>query len=162
MTLMLCPRCCIFKSDVNPCSHFLIKKGSILSFQHAIKPNRHMFAKQNRQVRYAFPMFHLIPASNCPLIKEKAVCSLTLNHSFGCNVVCHPSQMRLKCGWDSQRILGEIFQGTHGCPLAVPVSWSNHQAHLLPQPIPSSHINPRKSSHLNDPSHIPTPPPGCL
>ncbi len=65
-------------------------------------------------------------------------------------------------GWGSQCIVGEIFQGTPGCPLAVPVPRSTHLIHLLPQPIPSAHIRPRKNSHPNDPSHIPTPPPGRL
>ncbi len=39
-------------------------------------------------------------------------------------------------GWDSQRILGEIFQDTPGCPLAVPVPRSTHLIRLLPQHIP--------------------------
>ncbi len=62
-------------------------------------------------------------------------------------------------GYDSQRIIGEIFQGTPGCPLAVPVPRSTH---LLSQPIPSAHIDPRKTSHPNDPSHIPVPTLGRL
>ncbi len=50
---------------------------------------------------------------------------------------------------DSQRIVGEIFQGTPGCPLAVPVhDGPTRLTHLLPQPIPSAHIDPRKNSHL--------------
>ncbi len=36
-------------------------------------------------------------------------------------------------GWCSQHILGEIFQGTPGGPLAVTFPQSTH---LLPQPIP--------------------------
>ncbi len=31
--------------------------------------------------------------------------------------------------WESQRIVGEIFQGTSGCPLAVPVPQSTHLTH---------------------------------
>ncbi len=65
-------------------------------------------------------------------------------------------------GWDSQRILDEIFQGTPGCPLAVTAPRSAHLTHLLPQPIPSAHIDPCKNSHPNDPYHIPTPPLGRL
>ncbi len=61
-------------------------------------------------------------------------------------------------GWYSQHILGEIFQGTPGCPLAVTVPRSTHLTHLLPQPIPSEHITQSKNSHPNDPSHILTPP----
>ncbi len=65
-------------------------------------------------------------------------------------------------GWESQRIVGEIFQGTPGYPLEVPVPRSTYLTHLLSQPIPSAHIDPRKNSHPNNPSHIPTPPRGRL
>ncbi len=51
-------------------------------------------------------------------------------------------------GWDSQRILGEIFQGSAGRILAVPVPRSTHLTHLLLQPIPSAHIDPRKKTAL--------------
>ncbi len=47
-------------------------------------------------------------------------------------------------GWDSQRLLGEIFQGTPGCPLAVPVPRSTHLTHLLSKPVPLAYIDPRK------------------
>ncbi len=47
-------------------------------------------------------------------------------------------------GWDSQRILGEMSQGTPGCPLADSVPQSTHLTHTLSQPIPSAHIDPRK------------------
>ncbi len=47
-------------------------------------------------------------------------------------------------GCDIQRILGEIFQDTPGCPLAVPDPRSTHLTHLLSQPISSAHIDPRK------------------
>ncbi len=43
---------------------------------------------------------------------------------------------------------------TPGCQLAVLVIRSTHLTHLLPQPIPSAHIDPRKKLP-NDPSHIP-------
>ncbi len=43
-----------------------------------------------------------------------------------------------------------------------PVPRGTHLTHLLPQPIPSAHIDSHKNSHPNDPSHIPTPPPGRL
>ncbi len=36
------------------------------------------------------------------------------------------------------------------------VDW--HLTNLLPQPVPSAHIHPRKNSNPYDPSHIPTPP----
>ncbi len=108
----------------------------------------------------------------CPNCSKLAHCRCTrqlqLSH---CDCTCNvPSPIRLHhsgcsileqiTGWDSQRILGEIFQGIPRCPLAVTVPWSTHLTHLLPQPIPSAHIDPRKNSHPNDPSHIPTPPPG--
>ncbi len=46
---------------------------------------------------------------------------------------------------DSQRILGEILQDTPVRPLAVPVPRCTHINHILPQPIPSAHINPLKN-----------------
>ncbi len=50
-------------------------------------------------------------------------------HRSGCPI------LEQIAGWDSQRVLGEIFQGTPGCPLAVPVPRSTHLTHLLSQPI---------------------------
>ncbi len=71
-------------------------------------------------------------------------------HRSGCPI------LEQIASWDSQRILGEIFQGAPACPLAVPVPRSTHLTHLLSQPILSAHIDPRKNSHPNDPSHIPS------
>ncbi len=66
-------------------------------------------------------------------------------------------------GWDSQRILGVIFPGTPGYTLAVPVPRSTHLTHLLPQPIPLSHINPRKKLTPKWPfPYIPSTRPGRL
>ncbi len=56
-------------------------------------------------------------------------------------------------GWDGQRILGEIFQDTPGCPLSAPVPRSTHLPHLLSQPFLSAHIDHVKNSHPRDPSH---------
>ncbi len=52
--------------------------------------------------------------------------------------------------WNKLRFLGEIFQDTAGCPLPVPVPRSTHLTHLLSQPIPSAHIDPRKTRPLSD------------
>ncbi len=40
---------------------------------------------------------------------------------------------------------------------ALPVPRSIHLTHLQSQSIPSAHIDPRKNSHRNDPSHITLP-----
>ncbi len=59
-------------------------------------------------------------------------------HNSGCPIL---EQITF---WDGQRLLGEIFQDTPGCPQAVPVPRNTHQTHLLSQPIPLAHNDPRK------------------
>ncbi len=74
-------------------------------------------------------------------------------HNLGCLI------LEQTTGWDNQRVLGKIFQGTPGCPLAAPVPRSNHQTHLLSHPISSAHIDPRKTIHtqMNLPIYPATP-----
>ncbi len=54
-----------------------------------------------------------------PTAKLYAPSPIRLHHS-GCPI------LEQIAGWDSQRILSEIFQDTPGCPLAVPVPQSTH------------------------------------
>ncbi len=57
------------------------------------------------------------------------------------------SQFGKNCRLRKQRIFGAILQDTPGRQLAAPVPWGTHTTHLLPQPIPSAHIDPRKKNH---------------
>ncbi len=66
-------------------------------------------------------------------------------HNLGCPI------LEQTAGWDSQRIISEIFQDTPGHLLAVPVPRSTHITHLLSQPVPSAHIDPRKKLTLKWP-----------
>ncbi len=49
-------------------------------------------------------------------------------------------------GLSCQRILGEIFQGTPGCPLTAPVPQITHPTHLLTQPLPQ-HTTSHAKTH---------------
>ncbi len=116
-------------------SHLFIKaSGSILKFISSVRTKGSNFSSKHNPKRATRPRIQVPPTT----------------------MLCAPSPIRLHfsgcpileqtAGWDSQRIVGEIFKGAPGCPLAVPVSRSTHLTLLLPQPIPSAHIDPRKNS----------------
>ncbi len=50
----------------------------------------------------------------------------------------------------TQCIVSETLQDNSGQQLAVPVRWSAHIAHLLPQPIPSLHMTQLRNSYPHD------------
>ncbi len=61
-------------------------------------------------------------------------------HNSGCPI------LEQTAGWNSPRTLGEIFQDTSGCPLAVPVPrsthWSTHPPPLQPESV--NRLHPRQ------------------
>ncbi len=81
------------------------------------------------------------PRQQVPLTAMLCVLSPNPLHNSVCPI------LERTAGWNSQRIIGEIFQDTPGCPLEIPLPRSTPLFHLLSQTIPSAHINPRRRAH---------------
>ncbi len=144
-----------------------------------------IYSNQSRsQIRTLFHCSAQVSQSTCPILCRNAealekVQKRVLKFVKGLRHVPYEAaldQLRL-FSLTRRRICGDLiamFKITHDLlefPMASTFAYptrqglrevprSTHLTHLLQQPIPLAHIDPRKNSHPNDPSHIPTPPPG--